>query len=59
VQLGLIGCGSIGSTLARFLQVEPGVAEIIIWDRARTRAKSIVAARQQTKSMACDAATNR
>ena len=41
MQLGLIGCGSIGSTLARFLQVEPGVAEIIIWDRARTRAREL------------------
>ncbi len=41
MQLGLIGCGSIGSTLARFLQVEPGVAEIIIWDRAHTRAREL------------------
>ena len=41
MRLGLIGCGSIGSTLARFLQAEPGVAKIIIWDRARTRAREL------------------
>lgn len=41
MRLGLIGCGSIGSTLARFLQAEPGVSEIIIWDRARTRAREL------------------
>lgn len=39
MRVGLIGCGAIGTTLARLLQEEPRVECILVWDRARQRVR--------------------